>query len=322
MPTSRLLPFALASALAVAGLPASAQSDTNASPSQIQSPMNDAAMQGEMIPRIDFKGGTLRDLVAELRQVPETSESNIILKRQAGELEVEPFTLRRVTLRSLLNFVVPSQEYARTNEDGTTEIVNQGYKVITHPQTETGMWIGARPIHIIDVRTQEHTSPFPQSTSSQLTVLPLGPINDNGDSIEIFLDLALRALEMSGGPEPEFSFHEPSGMLIVRSTHHQQDTLHEVHELFTQQVINAQNRKNELRGTILSLEDELFEDQKTFELLEAERLTVSNQIQKLTEDEAERARQRVKELGAIMKQLAQQITRTKRELSSVQEQLD
>lgn len=198
--------------------------------------------QAEIIERIDFEGGSLLDLIGKIRERPETQDANLVLRGDAAELDIEPFSLRSVTLESLMKFVVPNGTTYTTDDDGTTTELSTSYRII-HPNGEA-VQAGARPIHVFTAEFREIDARTGIAARRELTILPLFSLEED-DGLSVFLDLAMQTFELLGGPEAEFSFHEPSSMLIVRSTEAQRNVLLDLHALFEDQLDEIEIREEE-----------------------------------------------------------------------------
>ena len=168
---------------------------------------------------IEFKGGTLGDLVKAVRGA--TKEPvNISLQGDAGSIPVEAMSLREVSVGSLLSAALGARA-------GQPELRGDGSAQTTTLNTEPGAGGGA-PIFVITRREG-----VPQGMGYPVNMRGHEPITDvlsiqkmvTGEGAlppEVVLTAIDTGLAMGeAGPRPQIKFHKDSGLLLVRGDQNQ-----------------------------------------------------------------------------------------------------
>ena len=198
------------------------------------------------VPMLDFPGGTFAELLERIGEQIDLSLINLVLKRDAAAMPVEPMRLRDVTMGSILELIIPrSGNHTQRGENGELKEWYVSLETITPPSES---WPPARPIYIVRYHTIEAraTPEFVVPRSYRLVSLAemsedeqRGPL-----AVEVFLDLVETLVTLSGTDLPDLDYHEPSGMLIAHVTDAQSALLIDAYESF---MIDERRRVERLR---------------------------------------------------------------------------
>lgn len=218
--------LAFAAALA-APLPAAyAQPATDPNPpsaAQSSSPLDaenarETAYLGPVI-NLDFSGGTLAELITALRALPTDAPINIVANTSLLSTPIPPLKFVGVRLSAVLEAAVQSSD----------------------------------PSIVIRFNSAQGTSLSPaisivsnQVSATRTKVFPLARINVEPQSPQAAIALASleAALETIPGPAPLLTFHEPSGLIIIRGSDEQlslaDDVFNRLGDSFPSRAASAQ----------------------------------------------------------------------------------
>ncbi len=184
----------------------------------------------EPLVTVDFKGGTLGELVRVMSQTT-GKDVNVVVSREAQEVEVPAMSLRNASMYAVLEAASATGDRGR----GMLKVIRVGKGPAEHEtyavQFEAFgvMAVGMTPVQ----------RPQTVRVSSIADVADLG----GADSAATLLSALTATLEMEmpkGGPAAEVKFHKESSLLIIRGTDAQQAVAAQVIE----QLRNANAKRS------------------------------------------------------------------------------
>ncbi len=173
---------------------------------------------------VTFAGGTLTEFVRAVQAAAEPMPVNVVLREQAGKVEVPAVTLRRVTVEAAFEAMCPDEliELRVVHGGGDPIIVIEERSQPSHSMSPASI----RGLEMSAARRE-------QEQRLALRVYPVRELVEGGTvTYATVLDVLRVALEAEGSePKAEIMHHEPSGVLIVRGTAQ--------HEMVTRLVLDA-----------------------------------------------------------------------------------
>ncbi|MBX3321867.1 MAG: hypothetical protein KF757_02635 [Phycisphaeraceae bacterium] len=183
-----------------------------------------AEVEWDGLVNVTFGGGTLAEFVRVIQKSADPVAVNVVLRGNAGQVELPSVTLRRVTVEAAFEAICSDLVFS-------LHVVHSG----------------GEPIIVIEERLQPTSTPAQaqmravemaaarngQDQRALLRVYPVRELVESGTvTYPTILDALRVALEAEGSePKAEIMHHEASGVLIVRGTPQ--------HEVVTRLVLDA-----------------------------------------------------------------------------------
>jgi hypothetical protein len=169
-----------------------------------------APAQGGPLVSVDFKGGTLKELAVALRGA--TKEPvNISLQGDAAGVEVEPMSLRNVTVESALRAAIGNRIGTQFLPDGSG-LELKFESVQSGPQDASVFVITRSPSSF------RNSPPPPRERVEVLSIQRLvsGDEATTPDVVLTAIDTGLMLQQNDREPRPQIKFHKDSGLLLIR----------------------------------------------------------------------------------------------------------
>jgi hypothetical protein len=159
---------------------------------------------------VDFKGGTLKELAVALRGA--TKEPvNISLQGDAAGVEVEPMSLRNVTVESALRAAIGNRIGTQFLPDGSG-LELKFESVQSGPEDASVFVITRSPSSF------RNSPPPPRERVEVLSIQRLvsGDGATTPDVVLTAIDTGLMLQQSDREPRPQIKFHKDSGLLLIR----------------------------------------------------------------------------------------------------------
>ena len=175
-----------------------------------------------VIDELIFPGGTVRDLVAALREAVKPALFNVVLDPYAAEAPIAPFEVRGVSPRSIFKVALP---------DGMVEISDpndrlQRVKFRLHHTTVNGQDSSTDVSRIETMHFARVDSPTASMSVVPYSIASLVSAGLSADDVLGAVESAV--LIDSADVTPELNFHPPTSTLIVRGTEPQHGLVSQV----------------------------------------------------------------------------------------------
>lgn len=192
---------------------------------------------------LEFRGGSLSDLIAEIRRVADGA--NIVASALASEVELPAITLRDATVYQALQAVrnIVSQPYAvrvepHLDADTSKPVFSVGVMKVQNPQVSTTSGPDRR-VHVFSIRSLIEELPsdppgFADKLFSTETVLSAV---ENG--LEVSRPASHGKERVEGQAPWDMRYHEDSKLLFVSAQGAQLSLVHEVLQALEQDVRQA-----------------------------------------------------------------------------------
>ncbi|MFI4897043.1 MAG: hypothetical protein ACIARR_04375 [Phycisphaerales bacterium JB059] len=243
-----LAPLALASLLLTGAPPALAQPETE---------IVSHDRSGSLL-NIKFPGGTMEEFVQALKaSIP--GPFNVLLRRQAAELEVPPMDLQMVSPRSAFELAVPEQgTWIKIQPDGSQIQFFREFKTIG------GEDRASAPVYIIDATEQlMNSDPFKgvrAGPSPKIEIYSIQNAVRNDTDVQNLLTAIDTALSLNEDDRvAEVKYHAETALLIVRATPNQISTIERVIDQFRDSSRSKESERAHQSMRLATLAAELVE---------------------------------------------------------------
>jgi hypothetical protein len=215
---------------------------------------------------------------------------NVLLRRQAAQLEVPPMDLQMVSIRSAFELAVPEQgTWVKIQPDGSQIQFFREFKTVG------GNDRASAPVYIIDAYEQlMNSNPFKGVRAGPLPKIEIHSVQDvirDDADVQKLLTAIDAALELAQNDQvAEVKYHPDTSLLIVRAVPEQLSTIQAVIDQFRESNTISENERVTQALRLSELRAELIERRATLERAEA---TLNLRHQELQELQRLRDEQRV-----------------------------